>query len=223
MRPWIAVASALAALAPAARAGDVVGTITFTGTPPALPAAQVTKDGATCGAVQPDESLVVSSGRVARAVVEVTGAPRPPPVQATLDQQRCRFVPHVQAVPVGSRLVVANGDPILHSVRGWAGRRSRFDLALASRGDREEVALDRPGVIQARCDVHAWMVAYVVVTEGPSAVSGDDGRFAVRGLPPGDYTVRAWHERLGERSARVTVPAEGAARVDFGYGDAPPR
>jgi hypothetical protein len=62
------------------------------------------------------------------------------------------------------------------------------------------------------------MVAYVVVTEGPSAVSGDDGTFAVRGLPPGDYTVRVWHERLGEQSARVTVPARGAARLDFRYG-----
>ena len=213
-----ALALALATLAPVATAGDLVGTITFRGTLPELPAAEVTKDGATCGATQRDESLVVASGRVSRAVVEVIGAPRPAPVQATLDQQRCRYVPHVQAAPAGSTLVVTNGDPILHSVRGWVGRRSRFDLALASRGERAEVPLDRPGVIQARCDVHAWMVAYVVVTEGPAALSGDDGTFAVRGLPPGDYTVRAWHERLGDLSARVTVPAQGVARIDLSYG-----
>ncbi|WP_176063213.1 carboxypeptidase regulatory-like domain-containing protein [Anaeromyxobacter diazotrophicus] len=214
-----ALALALAALGPAARAGDVVGTVTFQGAPAPLPAAPVTKDGATCGASQPDESLKVSpAGRVALAVVEVEGAPRPPPVRAALGQDRCRFAPHVQAVPAGSTLEVANGDPILHSVRGWAGRRSRFELALASRGDRAEAALERPGVIQVRCDVHAWMIAYVVVTAGPAAVSGDDGTFAVRGVPPGEYTVRAWHERLGERTLRVTVPAEGAARADFSYG-----
>jgi plastocyanin len=218
MRSRAAVALAIALLAPAARGGDLVGTITFRGTPPELPAAVVTKDGATCGAAQPDESLVISSGRLARAVVEVLGAPRPAPVHATLDQQRCRFVPHVQAVPVGSTLEVSNGDPILHSVRGWAGRRSRFDLALATRGERAEAPLDRPGILQARCDVHAWMVAYVVVTDGPSAVSGDDGAFAVRGLPAGDYAVRVWHERVGEQRARVNVPAQGAARLDFSFG-----
>lgn len=218
MKVRTALALALVTLAPGARAGEVVGTVTFEGAPPPRPAAQVTKDGATCGASQPDESLSTSAGRVAFAVVEVEGAPRPPPVQAALGQERCRFAPHVQAVPAGSTLVVANGDPILHSVRGWTGRRSRFELALASRGDRAQTALDRPGVIQVRCDVHAWMIAYVVVTAGPAAVSSEDGTFAVRGVPPGDYTVRAWHERLGERTLRVTVPAQGAARADFSYG-----
>jgi plastocyanin len=218
MRWGTLAALALAAFAPDARGGDVVGRVLFRGTPPAVSAAPVTKDGATCGASQPDESLFVTAGGVARAVIEVEGAPRPPPVKATLDQQRCRFVPHVQAAPVGSTLQVLNGDPILHSAHGWAAHRTRFDLALASRGERAEAPLDRPGVIQVRCDVHGWMTAYVVVTGGPSALSGEDGAFALRGLPAGDYTVRAWHERLGERTARVTVPAQGAGRVDFTFG-----
>lgn len=211
-------AAALAALASPARGGDVVGTVQLRGPPPTTAPAVVTKDGPVCGTSQPDESIAVQAGRVAQAVVVVKGAPRPPPTRATLDQRQCRFVPHVQAVPVGSTLDVANGDPILHSVRGWADRRTRFDLALATRGDRAEARLDRPGVIQVRCDVHDWMRAYVVVAEGPSAVTGGDGTFAIRGVPPGSYTVQLWHERLGERSAQVTVPADGVVRVDFTFG-----
>lgn len=214
----LALAAALAALATVARAGDVAGTVQLRGPAPGLAPAAVTKDGATCGTSQPDESLLVQGGRVAQAVVVVKGAPRPAPARATLDQQRCRFVPHVQAVPVGSTLDVANGDPILHSVRGWADRRTRFDFALASRGDRAEARLDRPGVIQVRCDIHDWMRAYVVVVDGPSAVTGGDGGFAIRGVPAGSYTVQVWHERLGERTAQVTVPASGTARVDFTFG-----
>lgn len=215
----LALTLALTLAAPAARAGDVVGTLRYRGSPPALPAAEVTKDGATCGTAQPDESLAVKEGRLARAVVEVVGAPRPAPVRATLGQERCRFVPHVQAVPAGSTLTVTNGDPILHSVRGWAGRRTRFDLALAARGDRAEAPLERPGVLQVRCDVHAWMTAWIVVTDGPAAVSGEDGGFAVRGVPAGAYDVRVWHERLGERTVRVEVPAQGAVRVDLELGE----
>jgi plastocyanin len=160
----------------------------------------------------------VTAGGVARAVIEVEGAPATPPVKATLDQQRCRFVPHVQAVPLGSTLDIANGDAVLHNIHGWLGRMTRFSVPTPSKGARGTAKLDRAGVVAVRCDIHGWMSAWIVVSDAPAAVAGADGAFAIRGVPPGSYLVTAWHERLGEKSARVTVPAEGAARVEFTYG-----
>ena len=89
---------------------------------------------------------------------------------------------------------------------------------MALQGQRRTAALQRPGVIQVGCDVHGWMSAWIAVADSPFAVSGDDGRFEVSGLPPGRYRVIAWHERLGEKSAEVTVPAAGRAAVEFSFG-----
>ncbi len=218
MRGPILTAALLAAVASAARAGDIVGTVRFAGTPPALAPAETTKDRAVCGDAVEDESLVISGGHVADAVLVVQGAPAPAPVRATLDQQRCRFRPHVQAVPVGSTLDVRNGDPILHSVRGREGKRTRFDLVMPSQGEAAPTPLPDAGGIRIDCDVHSWMRAWVVEADAPAAVTGRDGAFAIRGLPAGTYTVRAWHERLGERTVPVTVPAKGEVRVDVVYG-----
>jgi hypothetical protein len=211
------LAAAVIALADA-RAGEVRGAVRFEGAPPPARRLAVTKDQRTCGEEVPDESLLVADGRLANVIVTVRGAPAAPPSRASLDQRRCRFVPHVQVVPVGSTLDLLNGDPLLHSVHGWAGRVTRFDVPLASERARSPAPLAKPGLIAVRCDVHGWMAAWVLVADGPAAVSGADGAFAIGGVPAGTYTVTAWHERLGERSAEVKVPAEGAARIDFAYG-----
>jgi hypothetical protein len=78
--------------------------------------------------------------------------------------------------------------------------------------------LAKPEVVHLKCDVHDFMEGWVVVVDGPAAVSGADGRFAIHDLPAGAYTVKAWHEKLGERTGEVTVPASGEARLDFSFG-----
>ena len=213
------MAWALLAVAAPARAGDVTGTVTFTGAPPARPALPVTKDGSVCGDGVPDESLLVANGRLVNVVVTVKGAPPAAPTQATLDQQRCRYLPHVQTLPLGSTLDIVNSDPLLHNSHGWQGRATRFNVPTPEKGTRVPARLDRAGLVQVRCDVHGWMSAYVVVVaDGRAALVGADGTFTVRDVPPGTYAVKAWHERLGERTSQVTVPAQGKARVDFDYG-----
>jgi hypothetical protein len=216
------LALALAALASAATpaaAGEVRGRVRYAGAPPTARALEVTKDRGACGESSPDEGLLVSGGGLANVVVRIAapGAP-PPPREAVLDQRGCRFVPHVQAVPVGSRLVLLNGDPVLHGVRGEEGPRTAFDVPLPADGRGVTRPLARPGPIRIGCDVHGWMSAWVVVVDGPYvAVTDASGAFAVAGVPAGRHAAIAWHERLGERVATVEVPAEGAAVLELVY------
>jgi plastocyanin len=202
-------------------AGDILGTVRYSGAAPPQPI-PVTKDQTACGQTVADESLVVSNGRLANVVVTVQGAPRPAPgaepVRVTLDQRRCRYVPHVQAAAVGTPLDIENGDPVLHNVHGYLGSSTAFNVALPIQGKKIAKALARPGLVSVKCDVHAWMQAYIVVTDAPFAVTGGEGTFAIRGVAPGSYTVQAWHERLGERATRVVVPASGEVVVDLGFG-----
>jgi hypothetical protein len=218
-RPVIALAALLAFTPPVAHAGELRGVVRFTGAPPALAPVETTKERALCGDSVPDETLRVSNGKLANAVVIVKGAPVPPPGKGTLDQRTCRYVPHVQAIPVGSTLELVNGDPTLHNVHGYLGQATAFNLAMPSKDQRVARQMKKPGLVAVRCDVHDWMSAYVWVVDAPFAVTGEDGSFAIANLPPGTYEVSAWHERLGERKASVTVPPAGAASLELVYGD----
>jgi hypothetical protein len=149
--------------------------------------------------------------------VTLRGGPRPAPGKATLDQRGCRFIPHVQVVPVGSQLDILNGDAILHGVHGWVGRATTFNLPMPEKGERVPAQLVRAGLVQVRCDVHAWMSAYVLVADGPAAVAAADGSFTLREVPAGTYTLTAWHERLGELATEVKVPEHGVARVELSF------
>jgi plastocyanin len=214
----LALATALL-LASAAHGAEVRGTVRFIGTAPTPTPLEVTKDRKVCGDTVPDESLLVTDGGLANVVVRIAvpGATAEPG-RAALDQQRCRFVPHVVALPAGSTLDLLNGDPILHGVHGWSGVATAFNVPMAFEGQKRPQLLPRPGVIRVSCDVHGWMSAWIVVVDGPHyAVTDEKGLFTVPDVPPGTYTVTAWHERLGERVGSVTVPAEGAATLELVY------
>lgn len=213
-----ALVAVLASFPGGARAGELRGVVRFTGTPPATPALETTKEREVCGTAVPDDSLLVAKGKVQNVVVTVKGPPAAPAGKGTLDQRACRFFPHVQALPVGSTLEVVNGDPTLHNVHGSLGQATAFNLAMPSRDHRASRQLKKPGLVVVRCDVHAWMSAYVWVVDGPAAVTGEDGAYVVTGLPAGTFEVTAWHEKLGERKGTVTVPASGPATLDFTYG-----
>jgi plastocyanin len=215
----LAFGAALLAAAPAL-ASEVRGTISFSGAAPKLPPFPVTKDQNTCGRSVPDESVVVAAGKLKNVVVTVKGPAAGPPTAATvvLDQARCHYLPHVQVAPVGSTLEIVNSDPVLHNIHGYLGQATAFNLAMPMKGQKIPRKLGKAGLIRVKCDVHDWMHAWVVVVDGPAAVSGDDGRFDVKDVPPGAYTVTAWHEKYGEKTAQVTVPASGDATVDFTFG-----
>ncbi len=200
-------------------AGELRGVARLQGKPPAPATLETTKERAICGDSVPDESVVSTGGKLQNVVVVVKGPPAPAPGKGVLDQRTCRYVPHVQVLPLGSTLDVVNGDSTLHNVHGWLGQATAFNLAMPSKDARLSRQLKKPGLVVVGCDVHAWMRAYVWVVESPAAVTGADGAYAIAGLPPGTWEVTAWHEKLGERKGTVTIPADGAATLDFAFGN----
>ncbi len=205
--------------------GRIAGQVRFAGTAPPPAELHAHHDPEVCAKGGPliDERLLVDgAGGLANVVVVLQGvpaAPPPSPTTATLDQKACRFVPHVQAVPLGTTLAITSSDPVLHNVHAFLGKRTAFNLAIPVPGKTVPRKLEQSGILRIRCDSgHDWMSAYVaVVPHRFFAVSAPDGRFALDDVPPGEYRLRAWHESLGAVEQRVTVAAGVDAAVSLTF------
>jgi hypothetical protein len=129
-----------------------------------------------------------------------------------IDNVSCRFVPRVQGVPVGS-IVLVNSDPVLHNTHGFLGKQTVFNQALLLKGMRMEKPIRKPGLMRIECDAHGWMLAWVFAAEHPYyAVTKQDGAFSIPDVPPGSYTLVAWHEYTGEVEVPVTVKPREATK-----------
>jgi plastocyanin len=142
-----------------------------------------------------------------------------PTEPVVLDQQQCRYVPRVVGVQVGQPLEIRNSDPLLHNVRGEGAINQTFDLGQPIQGMKSTRSFTtREVMIPIKCQVHAWMRGYVGVLEHPFfAVTDANGRFTIPQLPPGTYTIEAWHEQLGTQTQQVTVAAKDATTLDFTF------
>ncbi|ATB49530.1 carboxypeptidase regulatory-like domain-containing protein [Corallococcus macrosporus] len=214
-----------AAAAPVAPAGKgvVKGTVKFTGTPPAAEDIPASNDPACEGMATKDASVLVHDGNLRNVLVrvkgQVPGAPAAPGTPVVVDQSKCTYVPRVQGARVGQQVAFKNSDGTLHNVRGIVGTRPAFNVAQPPSGAPVERPLPADAdVLKLKCDVHPWMSAFVVPTENPYFVTtGEDGTFALEGLPAGTYTVEAWHETLGTKTAEVTVKDDAPAEAAFTF------
>ena len=138
----------------------------------------------------------------------------PPPAKATINMTKKRFQPHLVVVPVGGEVAFPNMDPILHNVFSVSGE-NRFDLDLYKKPESRSHVFRHPGIVRVYCNIHPQMAAFVVVRDNPFwARAGEDGRFAIEGVPAGSWVVKAWHARAGDIvSESVAVPEAGATEL----------
>ena len=200
-------------------AGEVKGKVVFADAPPARQTVPVTIDQYLCGNEKLADDLQVSANREIRnAVVWIENPPPGAAVPARtekveLDQKGCSFVPRVVVIPAGGTVDFLNSDRLLHNIHATPKHNVSFNRTQPM-GRTIPITFAKPEIVRIECDLHSWMTAWVVVAAHAFyAVTGADGRFAFDNLPPGEYKLQIWHERLGTVPASVTVGEQQPAQL----------
>jgi hypothetical protein len=198
-----------------AQTGSVTGAITTTakGAPPI----RVTIDQKVCGNDLPDEAIVVDAqGRLANAVVILTGVKKPGAAETLVTNEKCRFAPRVQLLRPNASVRTTSKDPMLHTTQAQTDTgRAIFNVALPVPGINIAKPIGASGIVRLSCNIHPWMRGWIIVTDEAAAVSGADGRFTIAGVPPGTYEARVWHESLKGAPQKITVVAGKPTELTF--------
>jgi hypothetical protein len=213
--------------------GTITGTVAFTGAAPAAKSISMDADPA-CSSANPNahaEDVVVNDGKLQNVFVYVKDGKTadgkslasfkfdPPAPEAVLDQHGCQYHPHVLGMMSTQKLKVVNSDQTTHNVNVQPKSNQGFNQAQSQ--GAPPISKDFPRaevVIPIKCNQHPWMKSYLNVMRNPMfGLSGADGKFEIKGVPPGTYTVVAWHEKFGEKTMSVTVGAKESKTQDFAY------
>ena len=205
-------------------AGSIKGVVTFDGTPPVnlkLPVGGNAECAALHSAAAFDEAVLVKDGKLQNVLVYVkTGLeslvfawPKDP---VRVANERCVYAPRVSGAMIHQPIEFVNQDPTSHNVHGFSSQ-GDFNFTLMTKGLSNRIKLRKPELpLQVKCDLHPWMRGSVGVFAHPYfRVTGADGAFELKGLPPGDYEIEAWHERLGTRAVKKKLDAQGTLDVEF--------
>jgi hypothetical protein len=143
----------------------------------------------------------------------------PPAEPATIDQKGCHYTPHVGGMMVNQKLLIINSDPTLHNIHCWAEKNPQFNVGQPVKDMKTEKTFTTPEVlIHFRCDVHKWMSSYLGVLPHPYyGVTGKDGAYSLKNLPPGEYVIEAWHEKYGTQTQKVTVADKESKEISFSF------
>jgi plastocyanin len=219
--------------------GSISGSIAYNGAAPAAKKIDTSAD-PVCGQKNPNlstEDTVVTNGKLANAFVYIKDGTASdgtkigdytwtaPSTAATLDQNGCHYRPHVLGVMTGQKLSITNSDPTQHNIHPTPKNNPEWNQTQPNGAPPIEKTFARSEVlIPVKCNQHPWMKSYIGVLKHPFfAVSAEDGSFTIKGVPPGTYTVAAWHEGGAtgtEKTMQVTVAANGSAKADFAFGEA---
>lgn len=207
-------------------AGNVTGKVKLLGNPPASVKIDMASDPscASQNANAQTETVVTSAdGSLKNVFVYVKEGVKSeypaPKENVVMDQKGCSYHPRVFGVLAGQTLQIVNSDPTLHNVHAQPAASKKFNLGMPIQGMKITRKFDKPEImVKIKCDVHPWMTAYVGVLTHPFfAVTDENGAFEIANLPPGEYTVEAWHEKYGTKTGKVTVAETGSQTVDFTF------
>jgi len=206
-----------------ATAATISGTVTLTGTAPKMTKIDMSQDPA-CKGMNMSENVVDDGGKLSNVFVYVKSGlgdrTFPVPTEAvTIEQSGCKYHPHVLGVMAGQTVKVVNSDPTTHNIhptpkdnREWNESQPPQAAAIEKNFAREEIMLP------VKCNQHPWMRMFVNVVKSPFyAVTGPDGKYEIKGLPPGDYTIAFVQEKLGTQEQKVTVAAKDSKTVDASF------
>jgi hypothetical protein len=230
MKKTTVLAALLGVVAYGATAADVTGVITLKGTPPKEVDIAPLKEDPTCGKMHTDTPtthfyVVGSKGEFADVVVSIQGAPAKstgasaPPV--VLDQKGCLYVPQILAVQTDQKILVKNSDPVMHNVHDTPTVTGNDEKNMAQLPNGPDLTLTfaKPEeFVKFKCDVHAWMFAWISVFDNPYfAVSAKDGTFKIANVPPGKYTLKAIHRKAGTMTKEIEVKEGQPLKADFAF------
>ncbi len=140
----------------------------------------------------------------------------PPSQPAVVEQKGCMYLPHVLAVRANQPLQLVNDDPTSHNIHPMPANNREWNKAEPPGSKLEEAFAREEIAIPVKCNVHPWMRGYIAVFKHPYfAVTGKDGAFDLGNLPPGTYTIKAWHEKLGTSTQTVTIGANETKEITF--------
>ncbi len=172
---------------------------------PAVNEELVTGSGGTLGNV-----IVFVSDGLGNRTFEVPAQP------VVVDQKGCMYLPHVVGIQAQQKLRMVNDDSTTHNIHPVPTNNREWNKAQPAGTTFEESFAREEIAIPVKCNVHPWMRSYIAVFKHPFfAITGTDGHFDLRNLPPGEYTVEAWHEKLGAIKQVITVAAGEAKNMDF--------
>lgn len=210
----------------AATAGSVAGRVTLTGAAPAPEVLRVAVDQTCIGAMgttaASDAILVGADGAIQNAFVYIKDALGDytfdvPTTPVVLDQVGCRYAPRIFGVRVGQPVEMVNSDATLHNVHAMPMVNQEFNRGMPQQHSRMTQIFTAPEqMVRFKCDLHAWMNAYGGVMPHPFfAVTGADGAFSLKGIPPGKYEVAVWHEKLGNSTQQIEIGNSQAVALNF--------
>jgi len=207
---------------PVSNGGTVSGRVSLNGPAPAPVMLKIDEDKAVCGADRPSEEFLVGANRGVQNVVlsiETVAAGKDWKLPATFvyDQKSCTFVPRMIMIKPEMEGEVLNSDSVGHNFHTIS--QGVYNINKKIQPNAKLVVakgqIRRSGMIRAKCDIHSWMGGWWVVADTPYTVITDkDGNFSIGEVPPGTYTLKIWHEKLGESKQNVVVKAGETAKVD---------
>jgi plastocyanin len=207
--------------------GTLTGVVKFEGAPPAPSKIQMEGDDF-CAKANPNatsETVVINGDKLQNVIVYVKEGPvtkfsfDPSTNPTVLDQKNCQYTPHVVSLQARQQLKITTSDDTTHNVHPTPKNNKEWNKSQPPKGEPIVETFARSEVIPVKCNQHPWMKAFIGVFNHPfHAVTDKDGKYEIKGLPAGEYTIEFWHEKLGSATEKVTVSENGTQTLDFSSG-----